>query len=323
MKNTTFIINGGLGRVISSISALEKYHRLNPNDDFKILVPAWIDVFTSNPTLQHRVFDLNVKGTFENYIKNNNVVCPEPYHLNSFFNEEKQLYQAFDEIINCTDDHSDLQPSKLYLNDLEIANSGAIINSLKQQYNKSKVVIFQPYGSAAQIVDSYLVDHTNRSLETAAYLKLSELIQQNDTLVIYASDGKLFHQLDKSLNIDAWQPYIRTMMSFMYHSDLFVGCDSSGQHIARGLDKKGVIIAGGTNENIFSYPDFFDIFRKSNIKPTFSPWRLSDIDVSVSDRMNDGIMEFSKKDIDSIYGLIEKNLKNSVKSNENISCIAS
>ena len=36
--NTTFVLNGGAGRVIASIPALEKFHRLNPQDDFKILV---------------------------------------------------------------------------------------------------------------------------------------------------------------------------------------------------------------------------------------------------------------------------------------------
>ena len=35
--NKTFIINGGAGRVISAIPALEKFHRKNPENDFKVL----------------------------------------------------------------------------------------------------------------------------------------------------------------------------------------------------------------------------------------------------------------------------------------------
>ena len=38
MRNTTFVISGGAGRVVTAIPALEKYHRLNPDDDFKVLI---------------------------------------------------------------------------------------------------------------------------------------------------------------------------------------------------------------------------------------------------------------------------------------------
>ena len=54
--NTTFIIDGGAGRVINSIPALEKYYKLNPEDDFNIIVHGWESVFWSNSKLQKRVF---------------------------------------------------------------------------------------------------------------------------------------------------------------------------------------------------------------------------------------------------------------------------
>ena len=38
MNHTVFHIDGGAGRVIAAIPALLKFHKNNPNDDFKVLV---------------------------------------------------------------------------------------------------------------------------------------------------------------------------------------------------------------------------------------------------------------------------------------------
>jgi len=35
--NKTFIINRGAGKVITAIPALEKYHKLNSNNDYRII----------------------------------------------------------------------------------------------------------------------------------------------------------------------------------------------------------------------------------------------------------------------------------------------
>jgi len=60
--NKTFYINGGAGRVISAIPALEKFHYLNPNNDFKVLVAGWESLYYSHPLLQNRTFSINQKG---------------------------------------------------------------------------------------------------------------------------------------------------------------------------------------------------------------------------------------------------------------------
>ena len=39
--NTTFLLSGGAGRIIAAIPALEKYHRLNPDDDFRVVIYGW------------------------------------------------------------------------------------------------------------------------------------------------------------------------------------------------------------------------------------------------------------------------------------------
>ena len=62
MRNTTFVISGGAGRVVTAIPALEKYHRQNPDDDFKVLVHGWIDLFWSHPLLQLKIrYELKIQ----------------------------------------------------------------------------------------------------------------------------------------------------------------------------------------------------------------------------------------------------------------------
>ena len=64
-----FIIDGGAGRVVTSIPAFLKYHKNHPDENWKILVAGWDMMFWNIPELQDRVFNLETKGSFDNYIK--------------------------------------------------------------------------------------------------------------------------------------------------------------------------------------------------------------------------------------------------------------
>jgi hypothetical protein len=81
--NTTFLLNGGAGRIITAIPALEKYQKLNPTDDFKILIMGWESLLWSHPTLQNKTFTPFQKGQFD-LIKNTKIVSPEPYHVHGY-----------------------------------------------------------------------------------------------------------------------------------------------------------------------------------------------------------------------------------------------
>jgi hypothetical protein len=99
-------------------------------------------------------------------------------------------------------------------------------------------------------------------------------------------------------------------MGLIYHCDLFVGCDSVGQHIARASNKPGIILMGGTDERNYSYPNHFTIVRKEEHTPVYSPWRLSDIDVEFADRANDGAMDLNNEEFSGILNLVNDHLNN-------------
>lgn len=307
MINTTFLINGGSGRVINSIPALEKYAKLNPEDDFKVLVHGWECVFWSHPILQHRVFGFQ-KGNFENYIKNNRIVCPEPYQLFNFYNQKSNLIEAFDECINNTTDHSDLNYNCLYLSDMEKQLARDFIGYHKHLNNKKKSIVFQPFGSGVRSINKQAVDPSNRSFLLDQYFKVAQNLNKH-SLVLFASPPEYRHPADNfTISFDDNKPYLRTLMGLISESDFFVGVCSVGQHMARALGKPGLVVMGGTNENNFSYKDHFTIFRKKDRVPIFSPWRVSDADVEFADRKNDGLMNFSEGELNSIIKIVNDNI---------------
>ena len=62
-----FFINGGAGRVLCAIPALERYAATNPN--FIIVSEGWTECFAGNQLLQDKVFNVNHKDLFENHLK--------------------------------------------------------------------------------------------------------------------------------------------------------------------------------------------------------------------------------------------------------------
>lgn len=308
-KNTTFIITGGAGRVVCAMPALEKYARLNPDDDFQIIVHGWESLFWSHPVLQNRTIGAHQKGTFDLRIKNTNVVIPEPYQVYGFYNQELHLAEAFDQEINQTNDHSDLNYNCLYLSEIEREGAKELIEKYKSEKKKKKAVVFQPYGSGVDIINKKPIDRSNRSLPQDCSLKLIQEMAKS-AVVLNASKPEHRSRSD-TFSVKFDEPnidYFRRLIGLIYHCDYFVGVDSVGQHIARAFNKPSLILMGATHETNYTYPNEFDIYRKADRIPLYSPWRLSDVDVEFADRTNDGIMNFDSDDMKNILEIIAKNL---------------
>jgi len=304
--NTTFIITGGAGRVVTSIPALEKYHRLNPEDNFNVIVHGWHSLFWSHPSLQHRVIDSRQKGTFDRMIRDTQVVVPEPYQVHGFYNQKLHMAEAFDQEINHTNDHSDLNYNCLYLSNIEYERTKEIVEKYKKEKQVNKFVVFQPYGSTVDLINGKPIDHSNRSMIQDQSTELIQRISKS-AVVFNVSYPKFRDKRDThSVSLDnPYADYLRLLMGLIYHCDLFVGCDSAGQHIARTFNKPGIILMGGTDEINCSYPDNFTIIRKKNRLPVYSPLRISDIDAEFANRLNDGAMCFSKDEFSFIIDHID------------------
>lgn len=305
-----FYIDGGAGRVIAAIPALLKFKRLNPDTEFNVLVAAWDYLYWGIPELQDRTYGLDTKGVFDNVIKHaDQIITPEPYRNPAYFRQEISLVQAFDREINNTTDHSDLGTPTLAFNGQEKMVAGHTINDLKNIQKRQKTVVFQPFGRGAKIDKESVVDEESRSMSSKDYLTLVKKLAQRYNMIFF---GEPEFQLKTDTYAAKYTCDLRQWGALIAEADYFIGCDSVGQHMARAVGTPGSVILGSTYAINTTYPDYFNVIDKGNTKK-YSPIRLTGLDVSLSNRLNEGTMKFSDKELSDIYNNIVSDIERKVK----------
>ena len=295
-KNTTLIIDGGLGRVITAIPALEKFVQNNP--DSTILISGWYGIVLGNKILTNNVFDMHSKGIFER-IKNTKIIKPEPYYNSNYLNGAISLIDAWHEEIN--DSKEKLPRPSIYLSDKETSSMSFIRNNYY-----SKIIAFQPFGSSAVITENGVTDTTYRSLTVDAAQYLIKLLRKEGYGIWLMTDRPIPF-FDRNNFINAGSNDIRETAGLLYHCDYFLGIDSSGQHVARAFDIPGTVIMGGTNTINVTYPDFFNVLNDQD--KTYMPYRLADFDWYLSELENHDIMKFNSKQLSDMGKSILKHIK--------------
>ena len=301
-----FVINGGAGRVICSLPALQKYYKLH-GPDFYILSESGLDFFVGHPELQDLVFDLGHKGLFENIIKPNELITLEPYREHGYYNQKKSLTESFDKLINNTDDHTDLEKPKIVLSKIEEINALDVINNVKDHHKKKKTVVIQPFGRSCSMHKSgHTVDTSSRSLSTNDYFYISERIRKKYNLISFS---EIKFENDKNMYVDTG---IRQWSAIIDAADYFLGIDSVGQHMAYALDKPGSVILGSTFAENISYSKYFNIVEKKGIKKKYSPIRIHGLDGELVERYNDSCMDFNQTELEEIANNILHHIKQKI-----------
>ena len=159
-----FFLNGGIGRIISAIPALEKYQEENPNEDFIVVTEGFCDILKGHPTLDTKTYDIFHKNLFHTKVINMDIVSPEPYRVSEYFNQQCNISQAFDILINNKGIRKLPKPT-LILNKEELIAGRKALTDVKEKLKKEKIVVLQPFGRAITQIDSTFVDKSNRSLE--------------------------------------------------------------------------------------------------------------------------------------------------------------
>lgn len=307
------VIDGGAGRVIAAIPALIKHVRQNPNQTTRIFIGGWDPLLWGIPELHSITFSTEVKGIFEReFLDCGMVISPEPYRLPSYYKQQKSLAQAFDEIINETNDHTDLGLPTIVLNKMEEKSAASVLAQIKNQQQKQKTIVIQPFGRSAQRVDERdIIDDSSRSIEPGVYLKLVKKLATKYNLVFFGEKnfqvpGDEYTAKPEIADLRAWSAVIEAC-------DYFIGCDSVGQHIARAFSKPGTVVIGSTFAINTTYPDHFNIFEKKGIQKVYSPIRISQFESHLADRYNDRCMEFTDKEVDELYKSIIEDIDRRVK----------
>lgn len=306
---TVFMIDGGAGRAIASIPAFIKYNKTN--SDFRILVSGWDTLYWGIPELQDKVFNPDQKGAFEQFLLDaDRVITPEPYRVPGYFKQEKSLAEAFDYLINETDDHSDLGVPILKTNRNEELQAANFIQQVKQQQQKQKTIVIQPFGrSMEKPNENVLLDQSSRSINPDTYLKLVKKLSTKYNLVLFAEKNFWMEQDTYTMKPEA---DLRMWSAFIDAADYFIGCDSVGQHMARALNKPGTVVLGSTFAINTTYPNYFNIIERDTPK-VYSPIRISGLEGHLADRINERTVEFTDEEINKMYESIVKDIEKKVK----------
>lgn len=302
-----FFINGGAGRVICAIPALEKYAENNPKENFIIVAEGWMEIFSSSPKLRERVFHVLHNRLFEDHLKNMEIISPEPYRLNEYYNQKVNMIQAFDILINGPTNYMPANTKvTMDLSKKEQVDGYSIVNDVRKMKQKEKIIVFQPFGSSIQQQDQFVFDSSGRSFELSDTIKIIDELKK-DYGVIFMSQV----QISSCNNQDVAWPQnlgIRQWMGIINACDYFLGCDSLGQHIAYSLNKPSTVVIGSTYPENISYKDekLFHIIDVGISKRKYSPLRITNSENT--DRNNESLMVLEEKHFKEIYESIKQRI---------------
>lgn len=303
MKKVVFV-NGGAGRVIASIPALEELDRRG--DLAGIVCEGGMEVFLGHPTLQDKAFDVNHKGLFESLIKDNEIITTEPYRDYEYYNQRSSLQQSFWWDILRERTAKNVKPT-FVLSKTEEMGAIGILGQVKQQHQKEKTIVIQPFGRSSNMGPGVVFDSSSRSIEQATFIELVGELSK-DYNIIYMGE----HKLDV-VNLPLFQPQetvpLRVWAAVIEASDYFIGCDSVGQHMAYAFSKPGTVICGSTFPVNITYPEHFNIIEKKDANRAYSPIRICGFGCEEADRLNDTLMDFSKEELKSIIANIRSHIK--------------
>ena len=312
MRSKVFFINGGAGRVVASIPALEKY--AETHDDFIIVCEGGMNFYRGHSILHKYAYDNWHKGLFEDKIKDRDCITPEPYRQWHYYNQKCSLAQAFDIEINGLEEPRELPAPNITLAKGEGIQGMQLVDEAISTTGKEKVIVIQPFGRGIMDTGGYMFDPTSRSFNLS---DISTIINnlKKDYCVIVMSEFPF--QTEEGESKDAYIvpniEDIRIWASIIDRADHFLGCDSVGQHIAKAVGSTVTAVIGSTYPINISYPDDskFDIIDLGEDRRTFSPIRLTMEDYQ--DIQNDECMSMTEKDISAVIKSCRDRLGKSVK----------
>jgi ADP-heptose:LPS heptosyltransferase len=299
---TTIIsLDGGLGRIITAIPALLKYHKNHPDEEWYITIPGWDFIMWGFPELQERTFNPDARGSFDLFWKADRVITAEPYRVPAYYRNEISLREAFDVVINDSADHSDLPQMQLRLSFPEKRKAFEVIEQAKKMHKKEKTIVLQPFGSTATPHSSGIFDDSLRSMPMNMIDYFIKNLSNHYNLIFMGA--KEFHNI-KTYKPDP-DPNLREWAAIIGAADYFIGCDSCGQHMCRALNKPASVMIAGTHPINITYDNFHIIERDVTFYP--DAMRISGFQSHMSSRLNEPRIEFTQEEIEKAYQeIIEK-----------------
>jgi ADP-heptose:LPS heptosyltransferase len=250
-------------------------------------------------------------------LQDKDIVAPEPYKLNDYFNQRCNLPQAFDIIINNLHQPRELPIPTLQLNKLESIKGYETVNNIKHTLNKEKLIVIQPFGRSVKRIGDFIVDSSSRSLELQNFINIVEMLRKSYAVVVM-SETNIESLFDNNENKIARieESDLRIWSSIIKSADHFIGCDSVGQHIAKSFGTSSTIIIGSTYPENSSYPEDnqFKIIDIGFGKREYCPIRILEDDYI--NRNNDDVIMMNKEQEEEVVKSVKGFIGNGSSFNE-------
>jgi len=307
-RNTAFFINGGAGRVVCSIPALEKFAEENPENNFIIVCEGGTDFYKGHPLLHAKAYDVWHKNLFEDKLKDMQLESPEPYRVWEYYNQKASLTEAYDIAINNKGVRPLPKPT-IKLSKQELIQAQQVIIDVKEKTKKNKVIVFQPFGRSVFEDNGIISDFSGRSFEPENVVNIVKKLSKDYAVIFMGEIAIEFQKHGVTSPVAIPQGIsLRTWSAIITLSDHFLGCDSVGQHLAYAFNKTATIVVGSTFKENVSYPNepSFDILDMGEGARIYSPIRITQDEYA--DRVNEGVMAMNDKIEDVIVESVNKAL---------------
>jgi len=308
-RSKAFFLNGGIGRILCAIPALEKYAEESGDKDFLVICEGAVDILKGHPVLDQKTYDIFHKNLFHSKLQSREVVSLEPYRVWEYYNQKCNLTQAFDILINNKGIRKLPKPTVI-LSKEETIQGKKLIDDIKTKIKKDKTIIFQPFGRGIEHIDSSFIDKTSRSIEYKNIKSLIRKLQKENFAVILMSEFGLDLKDQKYTDEVAFPEglNLRQWASVIKHTDHFFGCDSVGQHLSYAMQTPTTVVLGPTYPINTSYPDceYFNIMDLGEIDREYDPIRIT-MDERIT-RKNELLMAMNEQIEDFIVnGIMGRN----------------
>jgi hypothetical protein len=233
-------MTGGLGRIVAALPALQAADSL-------VITNGWEELY-SLTTL--RTIEANSAYIGE-ALKGLDIVTPEPYHQADYREGKYNLVQGFHKCLGTEGNYYGLVP------DTKTTEAWAKF-LCKEALGKPIAMIQLKSGATNRDMSQGNAENVIEALKAKGYFPV--IIGDLDI----SFDMTEFHIKDTS---------ITDYVSLIALCDLFIGCDSSGMHIAKAFNKKGIIFFTSTAGQCF-YPENFIGYKHPNHPNTVEYPRL-------------------------------------------------
>jgi len=280
----TVMIDGGLGRVICSSGVISLLGN-SPK-----VITSWIDVFEFNSSIDKQ-YPMNHCWLYEDAIKGNEFVQPEPYYSLAYMQQKHHLSQSFNFLL--TGNESLVYPN-IVLTPREQAWAVGFVQNIRETLKKDLIAAYQPFGASF----SDMGDDTGRSLSFGDAKFIASSV---DVGCLNCSNINMDHP-----NVWHREFSVRELFAVVSACDLVIGIDSSVQHIGASFGKPGVVILGGTYAENVGWPHYLHV-SKSDYPKSYFANRFTGFK-----NMNSDAMSFTGDQLQNIVSMVNDRKWNDV-----------